>query len=260
MADVFDNLYCVGPGAIGPGTNVTRSILDPDRNRGTITKMYRNDSGITPAQLAGLYTLSAGSFPGTSILLDSTFIRQISDKLALVVSRYGSSGGTNFKTVMTRSPSGYRQLPYWDAKADYTSKVNNYVGDPKNGQLRPKYWLTLPQVVVRWSSTVFSDTRPSDNAGLIGKVNSNAYSIDGYSHAKETLKFGGSSIRHDKYGGYDRWTISHSATYDPRGKHRSPDDLILGDFDAATGTYAFTLSNGGDGEQRNPEATFPNLP
>jgi len=261
MANTKNNLYSVGPGSIGPGTSVVRSVLSPQRESGVITRMHQDENGISVNALASLYTLSDPVFPGTAITLDYTRVKQLSDTLALVVSYYGQgSSASGFRRVMSRSPSGYRQVPFWDVTDDYTSEVNNYVGDPKNGQLRPKYWLTLPTVSVRWSSVVYSDSRPSDNAGLIGNVNSNSYTIDGYSHAAETLKFGGTRITHDKYGGYDRWTLSHSATYDPRGKHRSPDELLIGNFDTASGTYSFSLSSGGDGEQRNPMSNFPNLP
>jgi len=261
MANTKNNLYSVGPGSIGPGTSVVRSVLNPRRESGVITRMHQDENGLSVSAIASLSTLSDPVFPGTAIPLDYTRIKQLSDTLALVVSYYGQgSSASGFRNVMTRSPSGYRQVPYWDVTDDYTSQVSNYVGNPKNGQLRPKYWLTLPLVTVRWSSTVFMDSRPNDNAGLIGNVNSNTYNIDGYSHAPETLKFGGTLIRHDKYSGYDRWTLSHSATYDPRGKHRSPDELLIGNFDTASGTYSFSLSSGGDGEQRNPMSNFPNLP
>lgn len=261
MASTKNNLYSVGPGSIGPGTSVVRSVLSPQRESGVVTRMYQDENGISVNALSSLYGLSESVFPGTSIALDYTRIKQLSDTLALVVSYYGKgSSASGFRNVMTRSPSGYRQVPYWDVTDDYTMEVNNYVGSPKNGQLRPKYWLTLPLVTVRWSSTVYSDSRPNDNAGLIGKVNGNTYTIDGYTHAPETLKFGGTLVRHDKYGGYDRWTLSHSASYDPRGKHLSPDQLLIGAKHESKETYKFSLSNGGNGEQRNPVANFPNLP
>jgi len=260
MAEIFDNLYCVGPGSIGPGTNVTRSILDPQRNRGTITKMYRNDSGITTAQLAGLYTLSASTYPGTSIALDSTYIRQLSDKLALVVARYGSSSGTSFKTVMTRTPGGYHQADFYSVKEEYTKDASNYIGDLDKGRLRPEKVISFPVTTISWSSTVFSDTRPSDNSGLVGLLNSNQYSIDGYSHASRTLKFGGTRIRHDKWGGYDRWTLNHTAYHEPRGKWRNG-GVVRGDQRGdGTRTWEFELANNGDGIDIYDATNWPNLP
>ena len=259
MASTYNNLYSVGPGSLGPGTHVTQSLLDPQNNRGTITRIYEDATGIDVSQLASLYTLSDSVYPGTSILLDSTYVRQISDTLALVISRYGGNSGTNFKTVMTRTPGAYRQTPFYDVTEAYDSDPGNYIGPLNKGVLRPKAITTIDMMVISWSSIVYSDFRPNDNYNLIGKVNSNSYTIDGYGHAAETLKFGGTRIRHDKYGGYDRWTLSHTATYDPLYKHRDSEiDKPAKPRD--NGTWDFTLSNNGNGVQNNQLVAFPNLP
>lgn len=260
MASTKNYLYSVGPGSIGPGTHITQSLFDPQRNNGVITRMHEDNNGITPSSLASLYTLSEPAFPGTAVLLDRTYVRQISNNLAAVVSYYGSdSSGSGFKTVMTRTPGAYRQEPYWKVSESYTEAKGNYIGPLDRARLRPQRILTIPMMTIRWSSTVFMDSRPNDNQGLIGKVNSNGYSIDGYSHAAETLRFEGTSVRHDKHGGYDRWTLSHTATYDPRYKHRTAIDPIPGETARDGGTWPFTLANNGDGEQLNPTASFPNL-
>lgn len=256
MASTYNNLYSVGPGSLGPGTHVTQSLLDPQNNRGTITRIYEDATGIDVSQLASLYTLSDSVYPGTSILLDSTYVRQISDTLALVISRYGGNSGTNFKTVMTRTPGAYRQTPFYDISEGYTKEKANYNGPLNKADLKPRGNVTVDMMVVSWSSIVYSDFRPNDNYNLIGKVNSNSYTIDGYSHAAETLKFGGTRIRHDKYGGYDRWTLSHTVTYDPLYKHK--DDQLVKGAKRDDGTWNFTLAN--NGVQNNQLAAFPNLP
>lgn len=263
MAETFNNLYSVGPGSIGPGTHVTQSLFDPQQNRGTITRMYKDDNGISVGQLASLYTLSDPVFPGTAILLRDTFVRQISDKLALVVSRYGSSsGGSGFKTVMTRTPSGFRTADYYSVKEAYTKDSSNYV-NLVTGRLRPERTLSFPIMTIRWSSIVYQDSRPNDNASLIGKINSNNYSIDGYFHAAQSLKFGGTRVRHDKWGGYDRWTLNHTAYWDRLGLWRTG-GVIRGDKrDDGSGTWEFTLANNGDGiATYGPDdlVSFPNLP
>lgn len=260
MPSTKNYLYSVGPGSIGPGTSITESLFDPSQNRGVITRMHQDDNGISVSDLAALKSLSEAVFPGTATVLNRTYARLLSDNLAVVVSYYGqSSSASGFRTVLTRSPSGYRQEPFWDVTDDYTSKPANYIGDPVNGQLRPKAILTIPLIVVRWSDVVYSDTRPSDNAGLIGKVNSASKTIDGYPHAAETLKFGGTQIRHDKYGGYDRWTVHNVATYDPYYKHRTSPPPIQGAVPRDNGTWTYTLVNSGDGEQNNPTASFAGL-
>ncbi len=264
MASTKNYLYSVGPGSVGPGTHITRSLLNPQRNRGVITRMHQNESGITPAALASLYTLSESAFPGTSILLDSTFVRQLSDTVAVIVSRYGSGGtGSGFKTVMTRTPGGSRQADYYNVSDEYTSDTANYIGPPEKGVLKPERVLTFPLITVSWSTVVFQDSRPSDNKGLVFKHNSNAYTIDGYSHAKQSLRFGGTRIRHDKYGAYDRWLVHHTAYYDPRGLWRTGAVVKGEQRDDGSGTYAFTLANGGNGiDTFAPEdlVSFPNLP
>jgi len=214
MAETFDNLYCVGPGSIGPGTNVTRSILDPKRNRGTITKMYRNDSGITTDQLAGLYTLSASTYPGTTIALDSTYIRQISDKLALVVARYGSSSSsTGFRQVFDMAPNGQRSRRVYNLTPEYLAKPANR---DESGKPKP---IIVPQgiVVIRWSNVVYQDVRPTSRNNLIGAYNLNPYNINGYSFGVGTLRFEGQRITHQKWGAYDRWILNYVVSHDPTG-------------------------------------------
>ena len=260
MASTFNCLYSTGPNAVGPGTWVAQSLFNPRKNRGVITRMYQDTNGIAPTALSGLYTLSDSFFPGTSIPLNYTYVKQLDNINALVISNYGSSSGSNgYRRVMTRTPSGYRQVPFWNVSSAYTEQRKNYVGDPSNQQLRPEYTLTIPTKVIRWSSVVYSDSRPNDNTSLVGKVNSNSYTIDGYSHATETLLFEGTQIAHDKWGGSDRWTIYHSVTHDPVFKHREPDTLDVG-ARRDNGTWNFTLSDGGEGLQRYATTSFPNLP
>jgi len=260
MAELFNNLYSVGPNSIGSGTYVVTSLLNPQKNRGVITRMYKDTNGISVNALASLANLSDLTFPGTTIVLNYTQIRRISCDLALIVSSYGSSSSADgFRRVMSRVPSGYRQIPFWDVTEAYTSKKGNYIGDVSLGNLRPKYLRTIPTMTIRWSSVVYSDSRPSDNQNLVGKVNSNTYLIDGYSHAAETLFFGGTQITHDKYGGYDRWTRAHVVTYDPFTKHRDAPNVVRGAV-REDDTWNFTLDPGVDGIQNNPTTNFPNLP
>lgn len=214
MAERFDNLYSVGPGSVGPGTHVTQSRLDPERNRGTVTRMYKNDAGISVEQLANLYTLSTPTFPNTSIILDSTYVRQLSNTLALVVSRYGrNSRGGGFRTVFQMSPNGARSRRFYNLRGDYLSDPNN---KDDNGKPKPIFF---PQglTTIKWSSVVYQDIRPARRDYLIGRFNVNSYRIDGYSHAPGTLRYDGQWITHQKWGGYDRWVIQHSVTHDPTG-------------------------------------------
>ena len=257
MANRYDNLYSVGPGAMGPGTHITQSQLDPQTNRGTITRIYEDTTGIDVSQLASLYTLSDSEFPGTSVRLDSTYVRQISDTLALVVSRYGSSnGGTNFRTVMTRTPGGYRDYPVYDVSEEYTKVKSNYAALGAFPILKPASTRSYDTMVISWSNVVYQSGKPNDNFNLIGKVNANKYTIWGYEHAAETLKFAGTRIRYDKYGGYDRWTIHHTVSYDPLGKHKTegrPSPVEQRD----DGTWSFAA---GKFAQYHDKVVFPNLP
>ncbi|MDB4261471.1 hypothetical protein N9878_01250 [bacterium] len=263
MATEHKNLYAVGPGSIGPGTTVTTSLSSPQKNSGVVTHMYEDPNGITASALLGLQTVSDDLFPGTSIVLDRTTVRQISNTLALIVSYYGKGSSANgFRTVMTRSPGGYRQEPYWSVSSAYTKDSENYSGSGATRKLLPQRILTIPLVTVQWSSVVYSDSRPSDNQWLVGRVNNGPYTIDEYEHATGTLKFEGTQIRHDKNGGYTRWTRAHTATYDPFYKHRTSVKPIRGaPWKAAGGpeTFAYTLSNSGDGVLHYPTAAFPTL-
>lgn len=260
MAETFNNLYSVGPGSLGPGTHVTKSVLDPQTNRGTITRIHKDDNGISTAQLAGLYTLSDNQFPGTSILLRSTYVRQITDKLALIVSRYGGSSGTNFKTVMTRTPSGYRQAKHYSIKEAYTKNPANYVGHQSQGILRPDTTLTFPLLAISWSNVVYQDIKPTDHNSLIGKINSNSYSIDGYGHAPQTLKFAGTRVRHEEWGGYSRYVLHRTAYYDPRGRWRTGGVNRKTKRTDGTETWTFELANGGDGIATYDESDLVNFP
>ena len=256
MASTKNHLYSVGPGSIGPGTSVVRSVLSPQRESGVVTRMYQDENGISVSALASLYGLSESVFPGTSIALDYTRVKQLSDTLALVVSYYGkSSSSSGFRTVMTRTSGGYRQEPYWKVGGDYTSNKDNYQDSNPNKSLKPNHIITIPLVSVRWSDVVYSDSRPSVDDGLVGKINSSTVTIDGYSYAGETLKYGGAAIRHDKYGGYDRWTINHTATADPFYKWKTSDPPTRGDR-RPDGTFNFTLVNGGNGTQYHSTASF----
>lgn len=224
MAETYGNLYSNGPGAVGPGTHVVRSLTNPQRDKGVVTRMHVNSSGIQTSQLASLYSLSTPSFPGTVIPLDYTYVKQLSNTVALVVSYYGSSRGSNgFRRVMSRTPSGYRGVEEYprDAQATNSRIDRDYVKDQQrteNGQKRltPRIRY-IPSVVIRWSSVVYMDIRPSDNLDMAAKYNSNQYTIDGYVHAPGTLRFDGTRVFHDKYGGIDRWTLQHTATYDYLG-------------------------------------------
>jgi len=256
-------LYSIGPGSVGPGTSVRFSALDPDRNSGVLTTMHRNSSGLVPADLAALYQKSPTIFPGTSITLRDTTVRQMTDQLALIVSRYGGTGGgVNFKTVMTRTPGGYRQEPYWQVGDNYTKNPEKYSGSGVTRKLLPERILTIPLVTVRWSSIVYSGSRPSDNQSAIGKVNSGSKTIDGYTHADSTLKFEGTQIRHDKHGGYDRWTITHSASYDPLYFHKTSVGPIRGESwkdPKNPETFQYTLFNNGNGTQHHESISFSNI-
>jgi len=259
MADRYDNLYSVGPGAMGPGTHITQSLLDPQTNRGTITRMYEDANGIDVSTLASLYTLSDAEFPGTSVRLDSTYVRQISDTLALVVSRYGSSrGGTNFRTVMTRTPGGYRDYPVYDVSDAYTKVPSNYSRLGEFAELKPASRGSVDTMVISWSTVVYQGFKPNDNYNLIGKVNASKYTIWGYDHAAETLRFAGTRIRYDKYGGYDRWTLHHTVTYDPKLKHKTQAHPVkIKGSGRGDGTFKF---NQGGLVQYNDKVVFPDLP
>ena len=67
MASTKNNLYSVGPGSIGPGSSVVRSVLSPQRESGVITRMHQDENGISVNALASLYSLSDSVFPGTAI-------------------------------------------------------------------------------------------------------------------------------------------------------------------------------------------------
>lgn len=261
MVERFDCLYSTGKGAVGPGTWVSQSIFNPKKNRGAVTRMYKDTNGIQATALASLYTLSDAAFPGTAIPLNYTYVKQLSDTLALVVSHYGSSSGSNgFKRVMSREPNGYRSIPTWPrtsgALADYSEKKSNY----QNGRLAPTKTIYAPLKVIRWSSLVYSDNRPSDNASLQGKYNVNTYYIDGYEHAPYTLKFGGTYIAHDKWGAYDRWTLRHAVTYDPLYKWRY--DFVEPETEDKPIPKKFVRpdDNGLTIYDDNELAVFPNLP
>lgn len=230
MAKTYDYLYSTGPNSVGSGTWVIQSIDNPKKNRGLITRIREEPNGISPSQLAGLYQISDDYFPGTAIPLNYTQVKQLSDTLALVVSHYGSSSGKNgFKRMLSRQPNGYRSIPSWPADSadlkDYSLEGKHHY---TNGKLDPDRTIYAPLKVIRWSDTVFQDIKPADNETLQGKYNSNTYYIRGYKHDPYTLRFEGTSIVYDKWGGYDRWTIQHAATYDPLYKWRidevKPDD------------------------------------
>lgn len=259
MASTKNNLYSIGPGSIGPGTSVVRSVLSPQRESGVITRMHQDENGISANTLADLYTLSESTFPGTAITLDYTRIKQLSNTLALVVSYYGQgSSASGFRTVMTRTPGGYRDIPSWpksDADlTEYSGKSYNY----NNNTLRPEFNIRAPLTTIQWSNTVYSDLRPGDNSNLVGKVNSNSYTIDGYSHAVNSLRFEGTQIQHDKYGGYDRWTLRHTVSYDPYYLWRS--DYVRPQDEDATTVPTPYVRPFSDGVMYLDEATFPNLP
>lgn len=249
-------LYSVGPGSVGPGTSVRFSALDPDRNSGVLTMMHHNSSGLVPNDLAALYQKSPTVFPGTSIALRDTTVRQMTDQLALIVSRYGkSSGAGGFRTVQTRATGGYRQELYWKAGDDYTKNKDHYQNRDPEKPLKPHHTISIPLINITWSDVVYSTPRPIINPSLVGKVNSAQTVIDGYTHAKNSLKYGGAYIRHDKNGGYDRWTIRHTATYDPYYLWRTSEPPVRKEK-RDDGTYNFTLVNNGNGEQYHDEASF----
>lgn len=266
MAETFDGLFSVGPGSLGPGTHVVYSATNPSRNSGVVTRIRYDETGLTTSDLAGLYTLSDANFPGTSgataIPLDYTFVKHISNTHALVVSHYGQGNSSSgFRTVMTRTPGGMRNQPFWDATNAYTRARENYDGPLDKKRLRPKYILDIPLITVQWSDVVYQDTQPTDFASLIGKVNSASATIDGYTHAAKTLRYEGTQIRHDKNGGYDRWTIGHTATYDPFYFWKRSDDLTFAAAAAGDpGTWDVTLSNGGSGEDQYTAVSFASLP
>lgn len=263
MAETYSELYSVGPGSVGPGTSVVRSETNPQKNRGVITYVYKNDAGISTAALSGLSSLPYSEYPGTSIPLSHTTVKLVSDKLALIVATYGQSSGNGFKTVMTRKPIGFRDIPAWPRDAtklsEWASKSYNYTGR----RLNPERIERAPLISISWSTVVYSDQAPADNKNLIGKVNSNAYTIDQYYHAPNTLRFDGTYVRHDKYGGYDRWTRTHTATYDPYWYWRV-DDVKLSDEPLSQNhngkeVYDATRPDP-DGKALYEEITFPDLP
>lgn len=255
MAKTYSNLYSVGPGAIGPGTYVVKSLFNPQKSRGVITRMHQDSGGISTSALSSLSSLSELYFPGTTIPLNYTNVRQLSNTLAMVVSSYGNSNGANgFKRVMSRSPTGSRRLRYFPT----TDGSEVATGTSLSGQVEetarpvPRY-RTVPLMVIRWSNLVYGDARPADNFNLVGKYNTNNYYIDGYSHEPFSLRFEGTSVIHEKWGGIDRWILMHAATYD---KYLWVDGVVKKDGD---GKWILT-------EKEKPyadsalRASFPNLP
>lgn len=264
MDKTYHNMYSVGPGSIGEGTSVVKSLFNPRRDRGTITRMHYAENGIPINSLASLYTLSDAVFPGTNILLNYTFVRLLSPKLALIVSKYGTNrSSSGYKRVFSRSPSGYRSFPAWPSASgdfqDWQEDKSNWVGQ---FGLRPSRTVNTPLINIRWSSVVFQDVKPNVNTDyLIGKINTNNYSIYGYSHAPYTLKFGGTYIVKDEWAAYDRWTITHTATYDPLYYWRV--DHIQFDSNNSDGTRTWSRPNNNGIPSYDPTngvANFPSLP
>ena len=100
---------------------------------------------------------------------------------------------------------------------------------------------------------------PDDNQGLIGYVNSNAYNIFGYSHAAGSLRFDGTSVVYEKYGGSDRFIIQHTVSYDPRYKWKIDKVEPGTSYDENAKTFPHTRVGGYIGYDIYNSTTFPTL-
>lgn len=255
MAETYSNLYSIGPGAVGQGTYVVKSLTNPSRSRGVLTALYKNDSGVTPSGLSVLESQMPRNYPGTTIPLNYTFARLLSDKLALLVGNYGTNGGSanGFREVFDMGPNGSRTRTTYNLTPAFLGSKR---GRDASGFPRAIH-NPQPLDVIRWSSVVYSDVRPVYYGQLKGKFNANNYRIDNYSFARGTLRFEGMWIKHQKYGGIDRWIRSYAATHDATGW--TNDTLVAG---PSVGGVVPTWRLGDPAPEYNPDdlVVFPNLP
>lgn len=258
---------------VGAGVRVRVSTLSPRDNRGTITA-HICPGGSTVVTKDNLASIAAASmpliFPGTSMPREYVDAILLKGHGAILTARYNSgvAGSGGFRRVMSREISGYRTVKAYDLSngQEYTKSPANYI-DYDNAVLRPTL-INAPLIAVRWSDTNYADQGPGSNDSLVGKYNSNNYTIDTYPYAPEVLKFAGTEIVHEKYGGIDRWVQYHAAVADPLFRWR--DDYVVRGVKRALLNgkeqgYEFTRPdpNGvhpNDASNLNLMANFPNLP
>lgn len=205
--------------SIGGGLRVRVNANQPSRDSGVLTAHVPANS-IGTVNQNSIYTFARTAmpltFPGSVMLRQdvNATLRKGGD--CIIVAYYGSGlpGAGGFQRVMSRTPAGYRDMLIYDLSDEYVQNYNNYSGGhPRKGVLQPKI-RRVPLMTIRWSSLVYTDFRPTDNGDMFGKYNSNTYIVDGYVHAPRTLRFEGTQIIHEKYGGIDRWVRNHTAVFD----------------------------------------------
>lgn len=199
---------------IGAGVQVRVSVRNPRRDSARLTAFVAPGEGphITAANAPAF---ARAAFPQAydDMLLRDTDARVLKGGGCLLVGNYSrsiDSAGSGFVRTMERSPAGYRMMVAYNITPEYLANVDNYA----NGKLKP-ILVPVPQTTVRWSSTFYSDIRPTDRSYMSGWINSNRYTIDGYAHEPRTLRYEAQWITHEKYGGIDRWTVQNVATFDP---------------------------------------------
>ena len=211
MSTFHQQLYSVGPQAVGSGTYVTIHRLNPTRSRGVITNLLEDPAGITTNDLSAKVSLVPVAYPGTTIPLAFTTVRMMDNNQALIIATYSQdqTGDGGFRRVFQATPTVTRTRLVYDYPGNDRAENRD-----ERGAIIPRRIASHGRVV-QWSSVVYSDTGPNLRIDLDDTICSGTYTIDGYVFPAGSLLFNGMHVAHEKYGAYDRWTRHYSATFDP---------------------------------------------
>lgn len=210
-------LLSIGPNAVGSGTIFNFNPEEPHKSTAIVTAY--DDAGVSNLRtlVSRAQFVFAEAILGPNditIPLRNVRARLMDNDQALYVAYYGRAGNRGrFVRRLSVRPS-YRtgKSYYWPEIAPADIPPSYDVASGNNLiKARP---IVIGQAHISWSDVIYQDNQPSLHTDLIGKINSNAYTIEGYNFPAGSLRFDGVSLDYDKYAAYDRWYVRYSATYD----------------------------------------------
>ena len=232
MAD-FPQIYSTGPGAIWPGTEFTKGVLDANLSRGVITAFRTTGVDSASDAAAQALTMFSTTYPGDAgVPLRAVTVKLLGLGQALFIGYYGKSGSGQFVRRLQIVPSERRTTKtyYYPAGTE-----NRLEPDPATGipLLVPRQ-VFISQFRITWSDVLYQDTGPNLRLSTMGTINSNTYNIEGYSFGAGYLRFEGLSVAYEKWGAYDRWYLQAEAIYDSAKWQEG----VLTNIDTSPGTPA----------------------